>query len=120
MPAKTIAHSTLSKRALAEAVAAKTGQNQTNVLHLLQSILDQMIEELGNGNRLEFREFGVFETVVRKPRMALNPKTLDPVPVQQKVVVKFKPGRLMKQRVLGLGEISEADASAARDGDGQA
>jgi integration host factor subunit beta len=103
MAAKTIALNTLSKRALAEAVAEKTGQNQSMVLQSLQSFLDEMVEQLAIGNRLEFREFGVFETVMRKPRMALNPKTLEAVPVQEKAVVKFKPGRLMKQRVQEYG-----------------
>ena len=106
MAVKTIAINTLSKRALAEAVAEKTGQNQSLVLQLLQSFLDEMVEQLATGNRLEFREFGVFETVMRKPRMALNPKTLEAVPVQEKAVVKFKPGRLMKQRVQEYGSRS--------------
>lgn len=119
MTAKTIANNTLSKRALAEAISAKTGQNQSIVLNLLQLFLDQMVEELANGNRLEFREFGVFETVIRKPRMALNPKTLEPVPVTEKVVVKFKPGRVMKQRVLEYGNrLGGASPAASETTDG--
>ena len=51
-------------------MAEKTGQNQSVVLQLLQTFLDEMVEQLATGNRLEFREFGVFETVMRKPRMA--------------------------------------------------
>ena len=114
MAAKTIALNTLSKRALAELVAEKTGQNQSLVLQLLQSFLDEMVDQLATGNRLEFREFGVFETVMRKPRMALNPKTLEAVPVKEKAVVKFKPGRLMKQRVQEYGaRASESDTEAS-------
>jgi hypothetical protein len=52
---------------------------------------------------LEFRDFGVFETKLRKARKAQNPKTLEPVEVPEKRTVKFKVGRLMKQR---LGEMT--------------
>jgi hypothetical protein len=56
----------------------------------------------GKGNRLEFRDFGVFETKIRKARKAQNPKTLEPVEVPEKRTVKFKVGRLMKQKLSGL------------------
>jgi hypothetical protein len=48
---------------------------------------------------LEFRDFGVFETKIRKARKAQNPKTLEPVEVPEKRTVKFKVGRLMKARL---------------------
>ena len=54
---------------------------------------------LAEGNRLEFRDFGVFETKRRKPRVAQNPRTLERVHVPVKWTVKFKVGRLMKERV---------------------
>ena len=64
---------------------------------VVQSFLDKMIEELGHGNRLEFRDFGVFEIKDRAPRLAQNPKTLERVPVPAKRTVKFKVGRLLKE-----------------------
>ncbi len=97
MPGQTIA-----KRAIAERVADQLGHGQTITLEIIQTFLDEMINELAAGNRLEFRDFGVFETIERKPRMALNPKTLEKVPVPRKVVVKFKVGRTMKARVAGI------------------
>ena len=57
---------------------------------------------MGKGNRFEFRDFGVFETKVRKARKAQNPKTLEPVEVPEKRTVKFKVGRLMKQKLSGM------------------
>ncbi|MHC4677681.1 MAG: HU family DNA-binding protein [Planctomycetota bacterium] len=59
----------------------------------------KIISELAKGNRLEFRDFGVFETVTRAARMAQNPKTLEQVHVPAKQAVKFKMGRLMKQKL---------------------
>ena len=72
---------------------------------------DEVIAELGRGNRLEFRDFGVFESKQRAARVAQNPKTMERVPVPSKRTVKFKVGRMMKIR---LQEI--AKAQAARDG----
>ena len=60
-----------------------------------------MIEELGKGNRLEFRDFGVFEIRERAARRAQNPKTLEQVDVPARRTVKFKTGRLMKNKVEG-------------------
>jgi len=68
-------------------------------IYPIRETLDEIIEELGQGNRLEFREFGVFEIKERAARKAQNPRTLEKVHVPAKRVVKFKVGRLMKQRV---------------------
>ena len=75
------------------------------VKRVVQQFLDEIVEELGRGNRLEFRDFGVFETKLRKARKAQNPKTLEPVAVPEKRTVKFKVGRLMKQK---LGDMTGA------------
>ena len=56
-------------------------------------------EELCQNNRLEFRDFGVFEIRSRASRIAQNPKTLERVDVPAKRTVKFKMGRLMRERL---------------------
>lgn len=94
-----MARQTIAKRTIAERIAERHGLGQIQTLQIIQAFLDEIITELAQGNRLEFRDFGVFETVVRKARTALNPKTLEKVHVGSKVVVKFKVGRLMKERV---------------------
>ena len=82
----------------------------------VQSFLDNVIRELSEGNRLEFRDFGVFEIRERKPRIAQNPKTLERVPVPAKRTVKFKVGRLMKLALEGDIELTlDDDASLQFD-----
>jgi len=88
--------STTTKKELIDRIAEETSQKRTTVKRTVQSFLDNVIRELGAGNRLEFRDFGVFEIRERAPRMAQNPKTLERVPVPAKKTVKFKVGRLMK------------------------
>jgi integration host factor subunit beta len=96
------ARETIAKRTLAERIAERHGLGQVQTLQVIQAFLDEVVSELAKGNRLEFRDFGVFETVTRKARTALNPKTLAKVPVKSRTVVKFKVGRLLKERVENL------------------
>lgn len=91
---------TVTKKELIDRIAEKSQLKRADVKRIVQMFLDSIIENLGNGNRLEFRDFGVFEIKVRKPRQAQNPKTLEPVIVPARRTVKFKVGRLMKQQLL--------------------
>ena len=92
---------TTTKKELVERIAEQTQATRTVVKTIVQSFLDEIVSELGKNNRLEFREFGVFETRTRQARTAQNPKTLEPVQVPAKQTVKFKAGRLMKQKLNG-------------------
>ncbi len=113
-----MARDTIAKRTIAERIAERLGLGQVQTLQVVQAFLDEVVDELAKGNRLEFRDFGVFETVTRKARTALNPKTLSKVPVPSRVVVKFKVGRLLKEKVEhlaiedGQGESQPPNSSA--------
>ena len=96
---------TITKKELIDRIAESSNSRRVLVKKVVQQFLDEIVAELGRGNRLEFRDFGVFETKLRKARKAQNPKTLEPVAVPEKRTVKFKVGRLMKQR---LGEMTGA------------
>jgi integration host factor subunit beta len=91
--------STITKKELIDRIAQSTQAKRVLVKATVQNFLDEVISELAKGNRLEFRDFGVFETKIRAARTAQNPKTLEQVHVPAKRAVKFKMGRLMKQKV---------------------
>jgi integration host factor subunit beta len=121
--------STITKKELIDRIADGTNYRRVQVKRIVQQFLDEIVNELGRGNRLEFRDFGVFETKLRKARKAQNPKTLEPVEVPEKRTVKFKVGRLMKQRLGEMsgvaiddeaGDVSDmSDASNDDDDDGE-
>ena len=90
---------TITKKELVNRIAELTGVSRSETKKVVQTFLDLIIEELAKGNRLEFRDFGVFEVKLRKKRQAQNPKTLEKVIVPERKVVKFKEGRLMKLKV---------------------
>jgi len=91
--------STITKKELIDRIAESTRIKRVVVKTTVQNILDEIISELVKGNRLEFRDFGVLEPRDRAPRMAQNPKTLERIDVPAKRRVKFKAGRLMKQKL---------------------
>lgn len=82
-----------------EARATRVKVTKVLVKEVIQTFLDKITEELAKGNRLEFREFGVFEVKNRAARRAQNPRTLEKVQVPAKRVVKFKVGRRMREMV---------------------
>ena len=90
---------TTTKREIAERVAQQTGLAQVAVKQIIQMLFDEIVKEVCAGNRLEFRDFGVFEVVVRKPRTGRNPRTGQKVAVPPKTVVTFKMGKGMKEKV---------------------
>ncbi len=90
---------TITKRDLVQLIAEKTNVQQQKAKEVIQSFLDEIITELANGNRLEFRDFGVFEPRKKAPRLARNPRTGEKIQVPPKVTVKFKAGRMMKERL---------------------
>lgn len=101
---------TITKKELIDRIAEATTDKRVLVKRVVQQFLDEIIAELAKGNRLEFRDFGVFETKVRKARRAQNPKTLEPVEVPEKRTVKFKIGRVMKSKLGAGGAVIDDDA----------
>ena len=90
---------TVTKKQLTDRVADATRNKRVLIKDLVQRFLDEVVSELAKGNRLEFRDFGVFTVRERKPRIAQNPRTLERVEVPSKRTVKFKVGRRMRDRV---------------------
>ncbi len=98
---------TITKRELVQRIAEKTGVQQVSAKEVIQSFLDEIITELAKGNRLEFRDFGVFEPKSKAQRVARNPRTGAKVQVPEKTTVKFKVGRLMKKRIQNDAESTQ-------------
>ncbi len=81
-------------------ITRETGIKQVVVKEVVQKTLDYIIEVLGRGERVELRRFGVFKTRHRKARMGRNPKTGEEVPISRRRIVVFKPGLIMKKKVI--------------------
>lgn len=95
---------TLTKRDLVTRISDETGLVQQQVLDVVQKTLDYIAEALAKGDKVELRNFGVFEVKVRKARIGRNPNAPETdVPIPERSVVKFKPGKEMRAEVLKIG-----------------
>lgn len=91
---------TTTKKKLIQKIAQKKGLHPNDVRNVVQAFLDAMTESLAEGDRLEFRDFGVFEIVERKQKIGRNPKNAAvPIVIPARKAVKFTPGKKMKNLI---------------------
>jgi nucleoid DNA-binding protein len=106
----------MTKRDLVIRISDETGLVQQQVLDVVQKTLDYIAEALAKGEKIELRNFGVFEVKIRKARVGRNPNAPEKdVPIPQRAVVKFKPGKEMRESVLKLTpeQVAKANEAAA-------
>jgi nucleoid DNA-binding protein len=102
---------TLTKREIVLKISNETGMVQHEVFTVVQKTLDQVIEALARGDNIELRNFGVFEVKLTKPRVGRNPNQPgSSFAIPARATVKFKSGKIMKQRVSHLTAKMKADA----------
>lgn len=91
---------TITKKELVIKISQKHGIHPNEVRNVIQSFLDEMTDCLAKGDRLEFRDFGIFEIVVRKRKIGRNPKNASvAIVIPERPAVKFTPGKEMKKRI---------------------
>jgi nucleoid DNA-binding protein len=94
---------TLTKRDLVIRISEDTGMIQQQVLNVVQMTLDSIAGALIKGDKVELRNFGVFEVKVRKARIGRNPNSPTvSVPIPKRTIVRFKPGKQMRVAVSKL------------------
>jgi len=72
---------------------------QRDVENIVNAILDEIVEALSRGDRVELRGFGAFSVKERPARVGRNPRTGAQVPVDKKAVPFFKTGKEMRERL---------------------
>ncbi len=90
----------MTKRDLVVRIAGESYLTQCEVADVVQKTFDYLGDELAAGRKIELRNFGVFEIKVRKSRKGRNPnKPENEVIIPERVVVKFRSGKNLKERV---------------------
>jgi nucleoid DNA-binding protein len=93
----------MTKRDLVVRISSETNIVQQHVLDIVQKTLDYIAEAVSQGRKVELRNFGVFEVKIRKARVGRNPNApANDVRIPPRAVVKFKPGKEMREAVLKL------------------
>lgn len=104
----------MTKRDLVVRISEETGLVQQTVLDIVQKTLDYIAEAVAQGRKVELRNFGVFEVKIRRARVGRNPNSpATDVRIPPRAVVKFKPGKEMRDAVLKLTPTNGATAPPA-------
>jgi integration host factor subunit beta len=107
---------TITKKKLVQVISQKHGMHPNDVRNVIQSFLDVMTDYLAEGDRLEFRDFGVFEIVKRKQKVGRNPKNAAvPIVIPARSAVKFTPGKKMKEMIEEMDSQAESSAKTGSE-----
>ena len=90
----------MTKSELIERISMRQTQLSTKDVELaVKCVIDQMVNGLSSGKRIEIRGFGSFSLHYRSARTGRNPKTGEQVQLTGKYVPHFKPGKELRDRV---------------------
>ena len=81
---------TISKKEIVKTVSERHGLTTTQTGQSIQVFMDQIIDELESGNRIEFRECGIFRPKPRQHRIARNTTTGEAVEVPGGLMAGFR------------------------------
>jgi nucleoid DNA-binding protein len=102
---------TLTKRELVVKISNETGLVQHQVFNVVQKTLDHITDALARGDTVELRNFGVLEVRLTKARVGRNPnKPESSVIIPPRAAVKFKAGKIMRQKVSKLSAVLKKQA----------
>jgi nucleoid DNA-binding protein len=102
---------TLTKRDLVVKISNETGLVQHAVFDVVQRTLDHITDALAAGETVELRNFGVLDVKLTKPRVGRNPnKPGSSFVIPARATVKFKAGKVMRQKVAKLSAVLKREA----------
>ena len=91
---------TLARRQIAKYVSAETGCTDDMAYQAVAALFDAMRDSLLAGDRVEIRGFGTFEVKPTKGKPAArNPRTNEVTPVPPHRLVRFRPGKLIREHM---------------------
>ena len=102
----------MTKKEIVKTISEEIGLTQLKTKEIVQKTFDAIVDTLVDEQRIELRNFGVFEVKRRAARKARNPRTGEKVFVPEKFVVTFKPGKEMEERVRELERRANEEAKA--------
>ena len=104
---------TLTKRELVVKISNETGLVQHQVFDVVQRTLDHITDSLAQGDTVELRNFGILEVKLTKPRVGRNPNQPgSSFVIPARATVKFKSGKIMRQKVAKLSAVLKREAAA--------
>ena len=94
-----MAGDTITRAQLSEAVYEEVGLSRNESAHLVEAVLEEMVNALSDGETVKISSFGSFSIRQKSQRMGSNPKTGEEVPILPRKVIIFKPSHVLKNRI---------------------
>ena len=94
-----MAGDTITRAQLSEAVYEEVGLSRNESADLVESVLEEMVNALSDGETVKISSFGSFSIRQKSQRMGRNPKTGEEVPILPRKVIIFKPSHVLKNRI---------------------
>src|SRR6202041_182264 len=100
---------------LIEGLSNKLGLNKNDAEKAVNVMLDDIINALKAGERVNISGFGTFAVSLREARTGRNPKTGESIEISASRSAKFKPGKQLKDSLndaVGSGSPSSSPSTA--------
>lgn len=94
----------MNKAELVARVARDTGRTKTDVLRVLDAVLDQVARSLRRGEKVTLVDFGTFLVTRRRARPGFNPRTGEPMRITARRWPRFAAGKGLRESVRSLPE----------------
>lgn len=89
----------MNKTELISAVAKEGGFKKADVEKMTELLINTIMSEVANGEKVQILGFGSFERKDRAERTVKNPKTQEPITVAASKVPSFSAGSAFKEKV---------------------
>ena len=89
----------MNKQDIIARIAKDTGMTKTKAVAAVDVLIDSITKALKKGDSVSFVGFGTFKTAQRKARTARNPQTGATIKIPKRRVVRFSPGKALKNAV---------------------
>jgi DNA-binding protein HU-beta len=89
----------VTKAEIVDVIAKSTGISKVDTKAVVDGVIATIINSIAEGNKVELRGFGVFNSKKRKARQARNPKTGELVDLKERYVPLFKASSDFTQKV---------------------
>ncbi|CAA7623733.1 Integration host factor subunit alpha [Candidatus Terasakiella magnetica] len=90
---------TITRAQLSEAVYQEVGLSRNESADLLEAVLGEISDALGQGQTVKISSFGSFSVRSKGQRIGRNPKTGEEVPILPRRVLVFRPSQLLKKQI---------------------
>lgn len=80
-------------------IAEKTGMTKKDAEKAADAVFEAVADVLASGDRLQLTGFGTFKTRVRPARLGRNPKTGEPMQIEEAVIPVFEAGKQLREKV---------------------